>query len=250
MEISGKIEDFTLLVAQGMQELFGEQLIALYLHGSAATGDFVLGRSDLDLIAIVQAALPVSEKAQLQSWFAENSPPPGLAGVDFELLTQRAAAFPAQRPDWDMIVRVQQYQHHFDILAPDASDGYSLLDLAVARERGRALVGPEPMTMIAAPPRLWLLQACAAQLQRWLGWDVINDRSGAVLTACRSWYYLSNDSHATKSEAGAWARSQSPIYAPLVEAALAQRRGEVRWTLENDEVKAFCQYVLRRLEES
>jgi hypothetical protein len=104
--------------------------------------------------------------------------------------------------------------------------------------------------MIATLPRLWLLQACVAQIQRWLSWNVINDRSSAVLTACRAWYYLSNDLHATKSEVGLWAQSQSSTYTSLIDAALAVRRGEIGKALKNDEVKAFCHYVSRSLEDA
>ncbi len=238
------------LIAQSMQELLGKELIALYLHGSAATSDFIPGQSDLDLIAVVQTLVSASEKAQLQAWFARQVLPPELAGIDFELLTQQAAAFPSQQPDWNMIIRVQRHQHSIAVLTPDVFDGYALLDLAMARERGYALMGPDPTMMIATLPRLWLLQACVAQMQRWLSWYVINDRSSAVLTACRAWYYLSNGLHATKSEAGLWARSQSSTYTSLIDAALAVRRGEIGKALKNDEVKAFCHYVSCSLEDA
>lgn len=237
-------------VAQGIQEILGERLVATYLHGSAATGDFVPNRSDLDLIAVVQVSLSVSEKDELQAWFAQHALPSSLAGIDCELLTQQRAGIPSRLPQWDDIIRVQRQQHHVEVRIPDISDGYSLLDLAVARDRGHVLTGPPPMTLIAAHPHIWLLQACATQMQRLLSWDMINDRSGAVLTACRSWFYLSNELHATKSEAGAWVRSQSPSYVSLVDTALAQRRGETVQALENHEVKVFCQQVLSFLEEA
>lgn len=120
----------------------------------------------------------------------------------------------------------------------------------MTRERGCILIGPAPSKVIAASPRSFLLQACATQLQRLLSWEVINDRSSAVLMACRSWLYLSQGLHGTKSEAGAWAKSQSPRYASLIEIALAQRQSETEQILENQEVKAFCQTVLSSLEDA
>ena len=246
----GSILHFAHLAAEAIQERLGEQFVAIYLHGSAATGDFVPNHSDLDLIAVVEASLPASQKEELQAWFAKHTPPLSLAGIDCELLTRQAAASPSRRPHWDTIIRVQRHQHHFDVHIPESIDGYSLLDLAVARERGCVLAGPPPMTMIAAPPRLFLLQACRTQLQRLLSWEVINDRSSAVLTACRSWLYLSKGLHGTKSEAGAWAKSQSPRYISVIDPALAQRRGETGQTLENQDVKAFCRAVLSSLEDT
>ncbi|GCE09507.1 aminoglycoside adenylyltransferase domain-containing protein [Dictyobacter aurantiacus] len=244
------IMHFAHLAAEAMQERLGEQLVAIYLHGSVATGDFVPNLSDLDLIAVVETSLPASKKEELQAWFAKHTPPSTLAGIDCELLTRQAAATPSRLPHWDTIIRVQRHQPHFDVHIPESTDGYSLLDLAMARERGCVLTGPPPMTVIAASPRHFLLQACTTQLRRPLSWDVINDRSGAILTACRSWLYLFKGLHATKSEAGAWAKSQLPCYASLIDTALAQRRGDTGQILENQEVKAFCRAVLSSLEDA
>ena len=243
-------QTFLSTATQGIHALLGEQLVAVYLHGSVATGDFVPNKSDLDVIAISQTSLSVSEKEKIGTWFANYAPPQIVQGIDWAVITQQAVAVPSKHPHWDMVIRIQRCNRHFDVLTVDSYEGYSLMDLAVARERGYALTGPEPITAITELPRRWLLETCVAELHRWVSWDVINDRSSAVLTACRSWFYLEKRLLGTKSEAGVWARSQLPRYASLIDTALAQRQGESDQALENQEVKAFCQQVLSYLEDT
>ena len=44
------------------QECFGDQLTGIYLHGSMAMGCFYAGKSDIDLIVIIERDIPVLQK--------------------------------------------------------------------------------------------------------------------------------------------------------------------------------------------
>ncbi len=245
----GEVLSFARHIAEAMWEILGDNVVAVYLHGSAATGDFVINKSDLDLLTIVNTSLTTEEKELLRKWFIEHSPPSYLAGIDCELLTRMVAATPSRLPEWDTIIRVQHHHHQFDVRLVE-SDGYSLLELAVVRTRGYTLLGPIPTVLIADPPKVWLLQACITELEQWVSYDVIHDRSSAVLTACRAWLYFSTGLLGTKSEAGAWARTQSPDKALLINTALAQRQGQEGSALANQSVKDFCQQTLSLLKKT
>jgi hypothetical protein len=130
------VQTFAASAAQGIQELLGERLVAIYLHGSATTGDFVSNKSDLDLIAVSHVSLSAPEKERVFTWFADHGPPSSLGGIDCALLTQHAAAVPSRHPHWDMVMRVQPRHRQCDVLLLDTYEGYSLLDLAMVRERG------------------------------------------------------------------------------------------------------------------
>ncbi len=244
------IYTFAYAAVQGIHELLDEKLVAAYLHGSAATGDFVPNKSDLDLVIVCQTSLSETEKEEVRAWFANSTPPLILKGIDCAILTQHEATKLSQHPHWETIIRGQRHAHRFEVVTPSTYDEYSLLDLAMTRERGLVLTGPSPAIIIAAPSRIWLLEDCTRNVRIWADRDVFYDPSSGVLTACRSWLYLDKGLLGTKSGAGVWARSQSSTYAPLIDAALAQRRGMTGQILRDSEVKAFCQHVLRYLEEA
>jgi Domain of unknown function (DUF4111) len=244
------VQRFAATLAQHFQQRLRENLVALYVHGSVATGDFVAGKSDLDLLAVCRQPCSASDKEWIRAWFARQNPPSCLAGIDCSCLSQQAASLSTRKPHWDLIIRVRCHHGQCEVVPLETDEGYSLLDLALACERGQALLGPAPSVVLAELPRRWLLDACAAEVRRWCTWEVINDRSSAVLTACRAWLLLDTNRLASKTEAGKWVLSRSPTAASLIEAALAQRRGEGGPVLSNEETHLLCQQVLERLEQA
>ncbi|HNR81746.1 MAG TPA: nucleotidyltransferase domain-containing protein, partial [Candidatus Pacearchaeota archaeon] len=50
----GDIDEVVDFLAQGVKEIFGEELVGFYLTGSLSYGDFEPGRSDIDLAAVLE----------------------------------------------------------------------------------------------------------------------------------------------------------------------------------------------------
>ncbi|MBA2634030.1 MAG: nucleotidyltransferase domain-containing protein [Chloroflexi bacterium] len=69
--------------------------VAAYLHGSLVLGDFVPGRSDIDLLVVVDVRLADGELAAVQAagtaWCAEGRYP-----IDLRLVTRSQASRPTR----------------------------------------------------------------------------------------------------------------------------------------------------------
>jgi len=130
---------------------------------------------------------------------------------------------------------------HDDPAVVDGADRPGNEDLiaqfAMARARGRALVGPAPDGVFAEPDRLLLIGAFYADLRwaresgaaGWEGHDMPEMASIAyrVLNAARSWRYLETGALGSKVEGASWVRRRNGGAAvdSLLDAALDYQRG-------------------------
>ncbi len=98
-----------------------------------------------------------------------------------------------------------------------------VVDLAILREHGVALVGPPGHQLVAPIPRAWLLDALGDSL----AWHTANKPAlhQSVLNAGRAWRYAVEGAWSSKDAAAGWvqARTEDPA---LVQAAVAIRHGD------------------------
>jgi Nucleotidyltransferase domain len=232
---SGPLEAYPGAVAGGLARVLGPALVGVYLHGSAALGDWSATHSDIDLLGVV--ARPLERRVKRVISARLNHPSlvcPARAGLELSLVTAAVAADPPRRPPFELHVSTgPSPQTHLG--GPAAADPDLLLHFAVCRRAGVAVAGPDPVAVFAEPPRAWLLDRAAAEL-RWAS------RHGTfayrVLTACRAWRYLEDDVLGSKLESGGWARARltggaesAPADPPaavvaLVDAAVAAQLGQ------------------------
>jgi predicted nucleotidyltransferase len=67
---------YALGLTRSLRDLLGAELVGVYLHGSAATGEEVPGVSDADLIAICQHPLSERQRESLRAALATSAPLP------------------------------------------------------------------------------------------------------------------------------------------------------------------------------
>jgi streptomycin 3"-adenylyltransferase len=201
-------------VAQTLRAALGSDLIGLYLHGSAALGDYAAGRSDIDLLAVCAAPLgDAVRRAVAEPLAADALPCPAAGGLEFSLITRVAAVDPAHAPGYEL--------HGWDDLGglrPDPGQGDPDLPLhfAAIRTGGVIVLGPPPSEVFREVTRTELLPRLADELD-WA--DANASPSYRVLTACRVLRVLADGRLCSKRAAAEWLleRGGSP---PLVAATL------------------------------
>src|SRR5690242_1749553 len=86
-------------VAGVLRDALGPALVAVYLHGSAALGDYDPNRSDVDILAVCAAPLEAGDRKLLAARLGRDSLPcPADSGLEFSLVTQATARDPARAP--------------------------------------------------------------------------------------------------------------------------------------------------------
>ena len=120
-----EVESYLEALVERLREALGDRLVAVWLIGSAAMGAFRPGESDLDVAVVVT-------RAAGRTSTLDDLPVPA---------TKLEIVF------YDRELKVVLDPN------PGSGDHWYLIDLAIAREHGRALLGPPPSELIGEIPR-------------------------------------------------------------------------------------------------
>ena len=206
-----------------------DSLVGLYVYGSLVTGDFDKGRSDIDLLAVVDADVEGETFGRLDrmhSRFVEVHP----AWEDrIEVAYMPAPALWNFRAQTNQIAVVSPGEpFHLKVAGTDW-----LMNWYTVREFGVTLCGPPPQALIPEISLSEFVEAVREQAKVWKEW-VYNMRtpgaqSYAVLTMCRALYTHTLGIQASKKQAAIWAQAYLPQWSPLIQQSshwLGEVRGE------------------------
>jgi hypothetical protein len=227
----------------------GGAVAGVILHGSLTLGDYLPGRSDVDLLVVVDEPLSDARVAALtEAMASRRAPSPG--PVDLRLVTWQVAASPIPAPPLEAYlrltstsgVRLEERRH------PGERD--LVVELSVCRAHGRSLLGAAPAELIGEVPDRWVVAAGDAQLA---DWQAIGDDPPyaelTVLTACRVWRFAEEGRHASKAAAAQWALRRDPTLG-VVGDALRQRHRDPAHRIDAAQMQRLLALVRERLAEA
>lgn len=151
-------------IARVVQTHLGQQLVGLYLHGSAASGSFSSVKSDIDLLAVVQArpstkTLMTLGKALDPKTMSHPFP------LDLHIVIEAKVGSP--NPRWEAWYGSHAAWGEFRTELEGADDRDLFLMFEVCRRYGRTLIGPEATSMFLPVPLSKLLLAADDNLAMW-----------------------------------------------------------------------------------
>jgi hypothetical protein len=215
-------ERYVAEIAQRLRAGLGPELVAIYLTGSGAYGGWVAGRSDIDVIAIC-APLSAAAKRRLVEPLLRRALPCPARALELVVYDRAAVAAPGRTVPFQVNLNTgPAIQERITFEPGDEPSHWFVIDISIAREWARALVGPPPERLIGPAARADVLAALADSLD----WHDRNEgaSANAVLGACRAWRYAVEGSWSPKDEAGRWALGRTGDRTPI-ERALALRAG-------------------------
>jgi hypothetical protein len=199
-------------------------LQAAYLHGSAALGGWVAGRSDVDMMFVAADGIGGAAVTRMGAILCGGAD--GCPGRELEcsVVTVAQARHPA--PPWPFVLHVTAGPGQPGrTVRPDSrsrGDPDLLMHYAVCRAAGWPVCGPPPQDLIGVVPRHVILD----YLARELGWGIEHaPEAYAVLNACRALIYLTDHKIVSKIAGGQAVLSRGTGPAEVIERALAQQRG-------------------------
>jgi hypothetical protein len=230
-------------LASESRRVLGSNVVAVILHGSLTSEDFVATRSDIDVLVIVHRPLSDKRKQVLGGAVALTAQREH-AWIDFRVVTAATAERPQRVPTLDFYVGMHPgLANGVEIEHGPSAEPDLLFEFAICREHGRSLVGPEPAELIGAVPNDWLLDVGDAYLKRWQEIEYEDEHAELmVFTACRLWYRAAEARHCSKSDAARWVTRRSPdLIAPR--SALRRRTTHAESSLTQGDVMALLARV-------
>jgi hypothetical protein len=241
------IDELLAALGDGMVAALGDNLAGFYLTGSLTYGDFDRGSSDIDYLVAMHREINEGERDALRALHEE-------VGSRFPIWRERIEG---SFVTMEMLQRIdppeqgRPYVNQGAFWEPDPPYGNEwLLNLFVLRERGVALIGPEPAEIF---PEVVIADVRAASAR-----DLFEERlptvddlqmyedphqqAYTVLTICRILHRHRHDEVASKRVAAAWVKHHyGEPWASLVERAERWSHGQDLATPE--EVTGFIRFA-------
>jgi hypothetical protein len=212
-----EIEALLGLLTDEIRQSLNGSLVGLYVYGSLVTGDFDKDRSDIDLLAVIEA---------------------GLDGETVDRLEMMHARIVEDHPAWEDRIEVayvpasdlwnfRTHTGRIAVISPGepfhlkAAGKDWLVNWYMVREVGVTLCGPPPQTVVPKISQYEFVEAVREQAEAWKEWVYRMRTPGAqyyaVLTLCRALYTYTHGRQASKWQAALWAKSYLPQWAPLIQ---------------------------------
>jgi len=206
------------------------------LHGSLALGDYLPGRSDVDLLVVVDDPLTDRQRAALAE-AVDQERPGAPVRVDLRVVTRAVAAAPTPLPLMEAYLTIKQGREpRIRMEGPCPGERDLVVEFSVCRAHGRSILGAPPVELIGEVPDEWVLHVGDAQLA---DWEAIGDDPPyaqlTVLTACRLWRFAEEAQHCSKDAAGEWALRRDPEM-DVVGDALRQRHSDATHPIDASQV--------------
>lgn len=232
-------------LAESTADVVGSRTRSVILHGSLAAGDFRPGRSDIDLLAVIDGALSDPQIDALAD-LVRHADVGDASGVDLHVVTAGVAGSPTRTPPMELHVgRYDDSTIGFEIEPRVAASPDLPAELAMARADGHNLIGARPRDTIAPIPVEWLHQRGRYWLTTWQSLvDDSEDAAHMVLTACRIWRFAVEGAHCSKGQAASWVLGRDPSLT-AVRQAFHQYATDPEAPIDQDGIARVLETVLR-----
>lgn len=232
-------------VTSALAGALGDDLSAVYLHGSAVLGGFRWASSDLDVLALSRHALTDAAIAAVPKRLSTLEYPAN--GLELSLMTEAEAhALRTPSPRFQLHVATDGCDRSLRVVDGRQREGDPdlVLHIAVCRAAAVTLLGRPATEGLGILPDKAVRRAVASEVR----WSLQHEppEQYVVLTAARAWHYCATGEVASKLEAGEWVQGQGRG-SPAVAAALALQRGSEA-ELGRPDADAFARSVLALLD--
>lgn len=227
-------------VSAALASVAGDDLVAVYLYGSGATGRFIPTRSDVDLIVLVRGWLDAGQAHDLVAEARAVRRPRSVKGLDLWVLPEPEAQTPRADPRYCAWI-LTSIDSEVVGGPQDPGDARLALLLSMCHQHGIALTGPRPRSAIGQIDPAHVVDAMRVDLglTGTAGWY-------RVLNACRTLHYLETGLLCSRADGAAWAQGRVPDQG-LVDDALAWRENGIGPVMDPARVEAFIEPMLSQL---
>jgi Domain of unknown function (DUF4111)/Nucleotidyltransferase domain len=223
MQVDDEVADYAAELTRRVVDVLGDNVVGVYLHGSATMDAFVRTRSDVDVLVVSNDAVARSARHQLADVLSESSLPCPGVGLELEIVQRAEMAHLSARMPFELILDSHE-GHEPTVVHGEEREGDPdlIAHLAMARQSGVALVGPFPEQVFPEPDRELLLKHFAEDL----AWAVEHGHTAyAVLNACRALRFARHGVLCSKLDGGTWALDNGVGNRATVEAAWRRQAG-------------------------
>lgn len=243
------IPDEALKAVEALKKLLTQQIIGIYLYGSAVDGGLQID-SDVDILVITNQNL--SEKIrkalteQLLSISGEIGNKEGLRYLEVTIVNKDELSPWKFPPKYDFMYGewLREQFENGEVPEP-ANDPDFVILLAQAREKSITLYGKNISDVLDPVSMIDIQKAIKASIPE-LTLNIKNDERNVILTLARMWVTAATGEITSKDQSAKWVIPKLPEeHAALVELARSAYLGEQNdnWKDKENEVTSLVNYM-------
>lgn len=247
-----KVRDLLDKILSSLKEIFADDLVGMYLHGSLVQGCFHPKQSDIDFTVVVKNPLTQEQEKQLfqlhENIRKDSDYGEWFEGIFFTLDQVKKAVFPSPF--------LFCFAHSKCRVPKDEKDRDPDFPMTLRHlyDYGVALFGPEPKKLFLPPE--WKILESSIKEDVQYSFKIFQEAPlYTVLNLCRAIYALeTKDVSASKQQAGEWGLQNFPAeFKSLIKTALeAYQHGltdeQKQFLLENlDQFIAYCKEKIAKI---
>jgi hypothetical protein len=184
------VDDYLTELARRMQEILGQELLAVYAAGSYALGAYEHGRSDIDVTAVVAGPLDAPTKQALVDALRHDALPCPARGLELVVYPLATARSGGGEPGFELNLNTgASMDFRADFEPGDIEGFWFAIDRSIVREHGIPVHGPPADEVIAEIPRESLLPLLAESVQ-WHRDSATPTASDVILNTARTQHFV------------------------------------------------------------
>jgi len=237
---------------QQNQMLLGDNLVGVYLHGSAVMDCFNSQKSDLDFIIVVRKGVPDSTKRAYMDMVVEQNSQAPAKGIELSIVRESVC---------HPLIYPTPFELHFSVAhlhwyLSDPNDYIQKMqgtdkDLAahftILYHRGRALCGKAIREVFSEVDRADYFDSIWSDIENAQA-EIAENPTYIILNLCRVLAYKRESLILSKTEGGKWGLANIPAnYVPLVTDALAEYETNTPFQLNEALAKKYASYMLDQI---
>ncbi|MDE5908847.1 MAG: DUF4111 domain-containing protein [Lachnospiraceae bacterium] len=221
------LDNITKQFVKESKEILGDNLVGIYLHGSAVMGCFHEKKSDIDLLVVVNTGIPNEIKRQFMDMVVELNTYAPEKGIELSIVKKdvcKPFIYPTPFELHFSVAHLEWYKTN----PPDYIQKMNGLDKDLAAHftiiyhKGKRLCGENIKDVFEKPGRefyfdsIWNDIANAEE-------EIITNPTYIILNLCRVLAYKKDELILSKQEGGNWGMNHVPEkYHPLILRALEE----------------------------
>ncbi len=234
------------------KNILRDNLVGLYLHGSAVMGCFNEKTSDIDLLVVIHHDMSEEEKRRYMNMVVELNTLAPTKGIELSIIKKsicKPFVYPTPFELHFSIAHLEWYKHNPQdyVLKMNGTDKDLAAHITILYHRGLCLWGEEihdvfePVGEKVYFDSIWYDIECAEE-------DILENPVYVILNLCRVLAFKKEKLILSKQEGGIWGLAHVPeTYSKLIQQALDEYASISTIELDKKDAVDYAQYMIEQI---
>ncbi len=249
------MNEYTIFLDRFVQEsrdILGDNLVGIYLHGSAVMGCFNSKKSDLDLLIVIKKALSDRIKRQYMDRVVVLNEQAPLKGLELSVVREEVCSpfvYPTPFEIHFSNAHLIWYRTNPDeyIEKMKGTDKDLAAHFTILYHRGKVLYGREIRDVFSEVSRENYLDSIWCDIEN-AEEEIVDNPVYMILNLCRVLAYVKDNLILSKLEGGEWGKANIPEkYMDLITGALKEYQMNIPIRMNESLAKEYAEYMLKQI---